>query len=532
MDPQSLSQIALWSGAELVSGDPVQLVTGVSHDTRSIKKGDLYIALRGENFDGNKFLLEAAQKGAVAAICDRKISEDCSEAVLHSKTSDNSQLTTEKCFVDASTKVELPATFGILPAADPLQALTALACSWRQQLSLRSIVLTGSSGKTTTKDFTAAVLQSFFQTTWTQGNLNNHIGVPLSILKASSSDQIAVWEIGMNHRGEIAPLAALTQPDIAIITNIGTAHIGFLGSREAIAEEKGDLLAALPKTGVAILPAADAFCEVLAKRTKARIVRVGIDVGELQATALEPNATGTHFQICYQGKSYPAFLPVVGRHMVSNALLALAAGLECGVALEVGIEALQKIQPSKSRLFVQECHGITLVDDSYNANPDSMEAALHTIDCFRNSTDASNWGVARALDASSIDTFSISASSTPSTSSASASLEASLVNTVPCAGRRIGVLGRMGELGDYEKEGYERVGRVAAKRLDILITVGSETAPLAEAARQEGLMAIHQVKNNSAAVDLLLSLAHPGDLILVKGSLSARLKEVVDKIKN
>ncbi len=437
------------SGAEFVAGDPSQLVSGISHDTRNLKPGDLYVVLRGENFDGNDFLLEAAQKGAVGAICDGRI------------------------------PVGSPVSFGILRVADGLQTLWALAAAWRKQLSLRSIVLTGSSGKTTTKDFTTVVLQSSFQTTCTQGNFNNHIGVPLSILKASSSDQIAVWEIGMNHRGEIAPLAALAQPEIAIITNIGTAHIGFLGSCEAIAEEKGDLLAALPKNGVAILPAADPFCEVLAKRTKARLVRVGIKVGELQASALVPNATGTHFQVFYQGKSLPAFLPVVGRHMVSNALLALAAGIECGVSLEQGIEALKKIQPSKSRLFIQECHGVTLVDDCYNANPDSMEAALHTI------------------------------------------------SAMPCTGRRIAVLGRMGELGVYEKEGYRRVGSAAASTLDILITVGPETAPLVEAARQAGLSAIHEVKNNQEAANLLLSLVRKGDLVLVKGSLSANLKEVV-----
>ena len=240
MDPLSLADIALMAHADLITGDPDAAVVGISNNTRQLHPGELYVALRGEHFDGNAFIKEAALRGAVGALCDGEISEG------------------------------LPSSFGILRVSDGLQGLTVLAAAWRRHLSLCSIVLTGSSGKTTTKDFTAAVLQSSLKTSCTQGNLNNQIGLPLSILKASSADQVAVWEIGMNHRGEIAPLAALARPDIAIITNIGTAHIGFLGSREAIAQEKGDLLAELPSYGLAILPAADSFCEELAKRTSAR----------------------------------------------------------------------------------------------------------------------------------------------------------------------------------------------------------------------------------------------------------------------
>jgi UDP-N-acetylmuramoyl-tripeptide--D-alanyl-D-alanine ligase len=448
MDPQSLSQIAIWSGAQLISGDPNVMVRGFSKDTRTLQDGDLYLALKGENFDGNDFIKQAAEQGAVGALYDGKLPED------------------------------LPASFGLLHVKDAHQSLQQLAAAWRKELSCRVVMITGSSGKTTTKDFTTAVLQSARRVTATQGNYNNNIGLPLSILRASRTDEVAIWEIGMNHRGEIAPLAALGKPDIAIITNIGTAHIGFLGSREAIAEEKGDLFAALPSDGLAILPASDAFCETLLRRTKARPMRVGLEVGELQARNLVTTEAGTHFKVADEASSYPAFLSVVGKHMVSNALLALAAGVACGVPLEEGIAALAQMKASKSRLALSEHHGIRLIDDTYNANPDSMEAALATM------------------------------------------------GTLPCSGRRIAVLGRMGEMGFYSEQGYQRVGKAAAS-LDLIITIDPETAAMAQAAREAGVREVHEVLDNKEASQLLLSIVKSGDLVLVKGSLSAHLKEVV-----
>jgi len=447
----SLSQIATWSGAQLLSGDPGLMMNGFSRSTRTLQSGDLYLALKGENFDGNNFIAQAAAQGACGALMDGEIPEG------------------------------LPASFALLRVDDTLSALHRLAAAWRKELPCRVVMITGSSGKTTTKDFTTAVLGSARRVSATQGNYNNNIGLPLTMLRASRADEVAVWEIGMNARGEIAPLAELGMPDVAIITNIGTAHIGNLGSREMIAEEKGDLFATLRADGLAIVPALDDFCEVLAKRTKARVMRVGIDSGELQARKLEMSDAGTRFEVVYEQKSYPAFLSVPGKHMVTNALLALAAGIACGVSLEKGIAALKNLHASKSRLSISEHGGIHLIDDTYNANPDSMEAALATM--------------------------------------------ASLA----CGGRRIAVLGRMGEMGDYAEQGYRRVGK-AAVPLDVLITVGSETSIMAQAAREAGVRDVHEVLNNDAASQLLLSLVQLGDLVLVKGSLSAKMKEVVSAL--
>ena len=200
MNPLSLGTLAEMCDASLIAGNESALALRVCKDTRFLLPGDLYVALRGEKFDGTAFIQEAAAKGAVAALCD------------------------------SEPPSGLPCEFGILSTPDSLTGLALLASAWRSKLKLMPVVVTGSSGKTSVKDFTATVLRSRFRTTATEGNLNNHIGLPLSILSANLEDEAAVWEIGMNHRGEIAPLAGLAMPGIGIVTGIGTAHIEFLGS--------------------------------------------------------------------------------------------------------------------------------------------------------------------------------------------------------------------------------------------------------------------------------------------------------------
>ncbi len=450
MDTLSLATIAEMSRASLLSGDPETLVHRVCKDSRSILPGDLYVAIRGERFDGNRFLQEAASKGAVAALCDGEMA------------------------------VGLPSGFGILSTPDYLTSLTLLASAWRSRLGLRAVVIAGSNGKTSTKDFAKAVMGSSFKTTATEGNLNNHLGLPLSILSANSDDQIAVWEIGMNHRGEIAPLAGLAKPDIGIITGIGSAHIEYLGSREEIAREKGDLLERLPANGHAILPAKDEFIQELRSRTSASILEVGFDSGNLRATQFTPELSGSRFVIEGDFGTAEAFLPIAGKHMVGNALLAIAAGVLSGIPLEDCAAALEQVQLTGGRLTRLERRGITLFDDTYNASPDSMVAALESI------------------------------------------------ASLPATGRRIAVLGRMGELGEHAASGYERVGKKAATSLDALICVGTEAATMAFAAKKSGLSGVHVVADQTEAATLLSSLAQAGDLVLLKASRSARMEEVLN----
>src|SRR6187399_992458 len=229
MNPLKLSQIAQFAGASLSSGDGTIVIKKVSTDSRTIKPGELFVVLRGENFEGHDFIEAAAKAGAAGALVD---------------------------FVWAD---KVPNNFAILRATDTLKAYQTLAANYRRSLTLRVVAITGSNGKTSTKDFAAAVLARRFRVTKTQGNFNNHVGLPQTILEATSGDEVAVWEIGMNHPGEVAVLARIAAPDVGIITNIGVAHIEFMGSRERIAEEKGALAEAVGAEGTVILNADDPF---------------------------------------------------------------------------------------------------------------------------------------------------------------------------------------------------------------------------------------------------------------------------------
>lgn len=449
MDPLTLNEIAGMSGAKILRGDGGTTVSRISKDTRTISSGDLYAALRGENFDGNQFAADAAARGAAAALVD-----------------------------DPSVASALPEGFPVLLAGSGLEAVTRLAAAWRERLKLKVLCITGSNGKTSTKEFAAAVLAARFQVVKTEGNLNNHIGVPLSILSATSADTAAVWEIGMNHPGEIAPLAALAKPDAAIITNIGVAHIGHMKTREAIALEKGSLAEAVPAAGFVVLSGDDDQSDSIAARARSRVVRAGLTSGSVMASSLVESADGCQFVVHAGGTSIETSIPCNGAHMVRNALLAVAAGIEFGISPEDAAAGLPKTRLAGGRLQRRIIRGISFLDDTYNANPDSMVAALTTL---------------RAL---------------------------------PGGGRRIAVLGKMGELGGHEAEGYRQAGAAAGKTVDILITVGAESSPMADAAREAGLGRIHEVEDTASAALMLDNLARSGDIVLVKGSRSARMESV------
>lgn len=449
MNPLKLSALAEMSGSVLLCGDPEALALRICTDTRKLIPGDLFVALKGARHDGNAHLAEAAAKGAMGALCDAEASSG------------------------------LPENFGVLLTADSLAGLTIMASSWRSNLDLKSIVVTGSSGKTTTKDFTAGIFRRKFRVTATEGNLNNHIGLPLSILAADREDEIGVWEIGMNHRGEISPLAGLARPHLAIITGIGTAHIEFLGSRDEISREKGDLLEKLPSGGVGIIPSGDDYRSELRSRTTARIFEVGIGCGDLRAENIVSEGEGSRFLLDGAYGRSEAYLPIPGKHMVLNALLATAAGLLSGISLEECSGALAEMKPGKGRLSRVLRRGVCLIDDTYNANPDSMVAALETL------------------------------------------------SSLPVTGRKIAVLGRMGELGVHASEGYVRVGNACASMANVLVCIGEESVAMAKSAINQGMVEVHEVPDNREAARLISSLAVSGDVVLFKGSRSAELEDVI-----
>ena len=452
MEPLTLAQITGLANGVLVSGEAGAVVTRVSTDSRTLQAGDLFVPLRGANFDGHKFVSQAVERGAVGAM------------------------------VEESWKGDVPPKFGLIRVSDTLAGYQTLAANYRASLSLKVIAITGSNGKTSTKDFVAAALAKKFRVTKTEGNFNNHVGLPQTMLAAGKEDQIAVWEIGMNHPGEIAPLARLAIPDVAIITNIGIAHIEFMGSREAIAEEKGALAEAVRPGGFVILNADDPFSERITKKSRARVVLAGIENGSVRATDITQHSTGSEFTILEGAHRCRAQLPVPGIHMVQNAMLAVAAGRAFGLSLEECAAGLASTPLTKARLQIREIDGIQFIDDSYNANPDSMKAALRTL-----------------LE---LDT----------------------------EGRRIAVLGEMGELGDEFERGHRDVGECAATlRIDELIAAGRGGAIIAEAARKAGLEKSTAVDSAGEAAQMLEKIVAPGDLILVKGSRSARMERVMEE---
>ncbi|MGB8341114.1 MAG: UDP-N-acetylmuramoyl-tripeptide--D-alanyl-D-alanine ligase [Chthoniobacterales bacterium] len=452
MDSLPIDQIARFAGAERQNGRGEMPINHLSTDSRTTRPGDLFVALAGENFDGHKFVNDAFVHGAVGAVVEPKWS---------GKT---------------------PPDFALLRVADTLLAYQQIAAHYRRSLGLKVVAITGSNGKTSTKDFTASVLARRFRVTKTEGNFNNHVGLPRTILEATAEDEIGVWEIGMNHPGEIGRLAQLAQPDVAIITNIGVAHIEFLGSRAAIAQEKGDLAASLGTNGTLILNSSDDFARTIAQRTSGRVVFAGIDQGELQAREIVQTASGAEFSILEGAHHCHAVLPVPGLHMVQNALLAIAAGRVFGLSLEECAAGLAAAPLAKARLQIKMIHGVQFIDDSYNANPDSAKAALRTL--------------------AELDT----------------------------EGQRIAVLGEMAELGREAKKGHQEVGEAAASLgINRLITLGQGSAEIAAGAEAAGLTNIAVVPSAEAAADLLCETARPGDLVLVKGSRSARTERVLDE---
>src|ERR1051326_8121374 len=254
MNPLTLFQIVQLAGASLSSGDGTVVINKVSTDSRTIKPGELFVALRGENFEGHNFVEAAAKAGATSAL------------------------------VDLNWAGNVPNNFALVRATDTLRAYQTLAANYRRSLAMKVLAITGSNGKTSTKDFAAAVLARRFRVTKTQGNFNNHVGLPRTILEATSQDEVAVWEIGMNHPGEVAALAKVAAPGVGIITNIGVAHIEFMGSRKRIAEEKGALAEAVDADGTVILNADDPFTQEIAARTHGKVILAGTTAGTIRAS--------------------------------------------------------------------------------------------------------------------------------------------------------------------------------------------------------------------------------------------------------
>lgn len=445
----TLAEIAEAVQGELPHGGGAIMVTnGVSTDTRKVQGGELYVALRGENFDGHSFTKTAFEQGAVGA------------------------------FVENSP--DTPEREGVIMVDDTLVALQRLAHWWRNTLEIPTIGLTGSNGKTSTKDFTRSVLAQRFQVRATEGNLNNHIGVPLSVLSLTPDDEIGVFEMGMNHPGEIAPLCEIARPHIGIITNIGTAHLENLHTRDNIAKEKGALARSLPEVGTLVLPVSCDYLDYFRQRTAASVLAVGNGRGQVRAEQIDGSGEGMRFILVIEEVGeVPVQLSVAGRHMVTNALLAAAVGHLFGLTLEEIATGLQDTTLTSGRLRAFAQDGIAVLDDTYNANPESMCAGIDTL----------------------------------------------ADRAIAPGGRRFAVLGQMAELGAAAASEHRRVGAYASERGLSVVSVGEQAIGISEGAQQR-----QHFQDYEEAARWLREELKAGDAVLFKGSRAAAIEQVMNQL--
>jgi UDP-N-acetylmuramoyl-tripeptide--D-alanyl-D-alanine ligase len=445
-------------------------------DSRLVTPGCLFIALRGEHHNGHEFVPQAVERGAIVTI---------SEVAPAPGT----------CAVLDLTAGQLASGVGswepplCLVVPDSLAALQQAAAHWRRQHDIRVVGITGSIGKTTSKETIAAVLRQRYRTLKSEGNYNNEIGLPLTLLHLTSEHERVVLEMGMYDLGEITQLATIAQPQVGVVTNVGPTHLERLGTIERIAQAKAELPQALPSAkegGVAILNADDERVLAMSKQTRARVFTYGLrPEADLWASDVDSGGLeGIHFRLHYRGESLHVQVPLLGRHSVHTALCGAAAGLVEGLDLAEIVTGLRD-QPVQLRLVaVPGPSDSVILDDTYNASPASCIAALNLLD---------ELGAQRQ------------------------------------ATRKIAVLGDMYELGAYEEEGHRLVGRRARDAADLLVTVGQ----LGQIVGQEALHAgmdpgtVHRVETKEEAISLLRNLLGAGDLILIKGSRGLAMEDIV-----
>ena len=424
-------------------------------DSRTAAPGDLFVALAGEHHDGHQFIAEALRRGATGVLArewPRDVPEEARKVVT------------------------------LVQVENPLAALQALATARRTRLGLKVIGVTGSVGKTSTKEAIAGVLGQRFRVLKSTGNLNTEVGVPLALLDLTEEHQRAVLELAMYDLGEIAALCRIAQPSIGVVTNIGPTHLERLGSMERITDAKAELVESLPPGGTAILNADDPRVAGLGRRTSARCVTYGTSPhADCRAEDIASHGLqGISFRLTWGNDQRRVTAPLLGRHNVYTALAAASVGLVEGLSLEEVAAGLETLDGANRIQLRRTTQGATVLDDTYNASPASMKAALE------------------------------------------------LLAEIP--GRRIAVLGDMLELGSYEEAGHREVGRLAAAAVDHLYTIGPRAALIAAAAREHGLASACHLPSKEEAIRALHPQLKEGVVVLVKGSRGMALEELVQQL--
>lgn len=457
--------VALATGGRLRGSGDV-LVDGISTDTRDPLQNQLFVALRGERFDAHSFVNKAVDAGARGLIVDERggLTEERLEALSKRVT--------------------------IVVVSDTLAALGDLARAHRAHFELPVFGLTGSNGKTTTKELMASLLGVSRRVLATQGNLNNLVGVPMTLFGLDSSHEVAVIEMGMNARGEIARLTEIARPDVGVVTNVGPAHIGMLGSIEAVAAAKGELFLGLDRDrGVCVANADDALVMHAARVSSVKSVRTfgRSETAHVQLLAAEPSGEGQEIRMMIDGAPLTAFLPLIGGHNALNAAAAVAAvtaipGLASRDTIEPG---LASVSVPKGRLMVKHVGRVRVIDDCYNANTASMVAAIETISRLAKHEGA----------------------------------------------RFVALLGEMRELGTFSADEHAKVGQaLVLARADLVAAFGPEAAPIAREADRGGLEARHETDEGSLFAWLEPRL-RSGDFVLVKGSRGIRMERFIERLE-
>jgi UDP-N-acetylmuramoyl-tripeptide--D-alanyl-D-alanine ligase len=467
-----------------------QAVHAVVVDSRAVQSNDLFIALAGERTDGHLYLADAFSRGARAAIAEPRALElgVCAAFILPDGTIQQPEAAAGQRGADDAP---LPYVF---IAPDSLAGLQKVAAHWRNQMPAVAVGITGSVGKTTTKEIVANVLEQRFVTMRSEGNLNNEIGLPLTLLKLGAGVERLVLEMGMYTLGEIASLCRLARPRIGVVTNVGPTHLERLGTIERIAQAKAELVQALPPAeggGVAILNADDPLVRAMAGRTAARIFTYGLDdSSDLWADEISGEGlAGIRFRFHYGDEVLYVHLPMLGRHSVHTALRGAAVGLVEGLSWAEIITGLQHQRGQLRLMVVPGLRGATLIDDTYNASPISMLAALNLLDDICKANGSSRH-------------------------------------------RAVAVLGEMLELGDYEEAGHRLVGGRAAQIADKLITVGARARWIAEEALSAGMKPadIYATTGKEDAIAVLTGLLRGDDIVLIKGSRALAMESIVDAL--
>ncbi len=448
MEEFTLSQAAKWTKGEL-KGEAA--LSEISTDSRDIQTGALFVPIVGDNFDGHDFIKMAIDNGAAAVISHRK-----------------------------EEKYSVPAIY----VDDTMKGLQALARGYRKLCGGKVVGITGSVGKTTTKDLMHAALSRRFRALKTEGNKNNEIGVPLTLFRMKKDTEVMVAEMGMNHFGELSRITRSALPDIAVITNIGTSHIEHLGSRDGICKAKLEILEGISEDGCAIFYGDEPLLWDKRKSLGHRVYTYGIKnsacdlIGNLRNDGtfdiINNSLPSNTLKI---GGKFSAKLNVPGEHNVLNALAATAVGLMLGEKPDDISEGLRSFKPSGMRQHIYEQNGFMIYADCYNASPDAMEATLKVLR-----------GMAEN-------------------------------------GRRFAVLGSMLELGDYSEEGHRRAGRAAASNADVLYAYGPDAESIAAGARERGMNDVYIFDDHHKLASALRNDAKPGDALLFKGSRGMKMEQ-------